>query len=291
VILQQSREIRLHKTFRRNHPRPFDAKMHSGNGPERKMKMRRLLRAVILGWTTLSASAIANAADLGLPSPQPAPIPVYRPFGWTGFYAGGNIGLAWTQGDFTDSLGNVFTGSNAQSVVFTGGGQVGANYQFNDWLVVGIEATFDAMTHNNDSSDAIMIPNKTSVQVSVTDSWLTTVAARVGLIAAERALFYAKGGGAWVGGNEFTVTNVNTGASISGSNSSTTGGWLAGAGFEYAFAPNWTAKVEYDFIALSNTSVTVPPGTVGFTPTDTISTNNHDIQMLTIGFNYLFNWR
>lgn len=107
--------------------------MHSGKGPERKMKMRRLFRAVILGWATLSASAIANAADLGLPSPQPTPIPVYRPFGWTGFYAGGNIGLGWTQGDFTDSLGNVFTGSNAQSVVFTGGGQVGANYQFNDW--------------------------------------------------------------------------------------------------------------------------------------------------------------
>jgi outer membrane immunogenic protein len=79
--------------------------------------------------------------------------------------------------------------------------------------------------------------------------------------------------------------------SISCSNSSTASGWLAGAGFEYAFAPNWTAKVEYDFIALSNTSVTVPPGAVGFTPADTISTNNHDIQMLTIGFNYLFNWR
>jgi outer membrane immunogenic protein len=86
------------------------------------------------------------------------------------------------------------------------------------------------------------------------------------------------------------VTN-NEGDSISGSNSSTASGWLAGAGFEYAFAPNWTAKVEYDFIALSNTSVTVPPGPVGFTSADTISTNNHDIQMLTIGFNYLFNWR
>jgi outer membrane immunogenic protein len=130
----------------------------------------------------------------------------------------------------------------------------------------------------------------TSVRVSVTDNWLTTVAARVG-VAVERALFYAKGGGAWVGGNEFTVTNVNNSAvSITGSNSSTASGWTAGAGFEYAFAPNWTAKVEYDFVALSNTSITVP-ASVGFGTTDTISTNNHDIQMLTIGFNYLFNWR
>jgi hypothetical protein len=46
----------------------------------------------------------------------------------------------------------------------------------------------------------------------------------VGLVATERALFYAKGGGAWVGGNEFTVNNVNTGDSISGSNNSSAGG-------------------------------------------------------------------
>jgi outer membrane immunogenic protein len=255
------------------------------------MNMRRLIRAAMLGWATMSACGIANAADMGLPPPQLAPIPAYRPFSWTGFYAGGNIGLAWTQGDFSDSLGNTFDGSSAQSVVFTGGGQVGANYQFNDWLVVGIEATFDGMTHNTKSSDALLIPaSTTSVRVSVTDSWLTTVAARVGLVAAERALFYVKGGGGWVGGNEFTVTNVNTGASITGTNSSTASGWLAGAGFEYAFAPNWTAKVEYDFLALNNTSITVP-GSIGFDATDTIGTNNHDIQMLTIGFNYLFNWR
>jgi outer membrane immunogenic protein len=111
------------------------------------------------------------------------------------------------------------------------------------------------------------------------------VAARVG-VAVERGLFYVKGGGGWVGGNEFTVTNVTTSASISGSNNSSPGAWLAGAGFEYAFAPNWTAKVEYNFLALSNTSITVPAN-VGF---DTISTNNHDTHMLTIGFNYLFNW-
>jgi outer membrane immunogenic protein len=146
------------------------------------------------------------------------------------------------------------------------------------------------MTHNNNSSDAIFIPTaKDSVQVSVTDSWLTTIAARVGVVAAERALFYVKGGGSWLGGNQFTVSNVTNGNSISGSNSSTATGWLAGAGFEYAFAPNWTAKVEYDFVALDNTSITVP-ASIGLGAPDTIATNNHDIQMLTIGLNYLFNW-
>jgi len=251
------------------------------------------VKKLLLSGAALAALAVgpANAADLGLPQAAPPPIPAYVPFSWTGFYAGGNIGAAWIQGDFTDNLGNTFTGgSNAGSVVFTGGGQIGANYQVNYWLLVGIEATFDAMMRNNNSSDAISIhSSSTSVRASVTDSWLTTVAARVGLVATERALFYAKGGGGWVGGNEFTVTNVNSGASISGSNNSGAGGWLAGVGFEYAFANNWTAKVEYNFLALSNTSITVP-ASVGFPTSDTISTNNHDIQMVTVGFNYLFNW-
>ena len=131
------------------------------------MKMRRLFRAVVVGWAALGVCGVANAADLGLPSPQPVSIPAYIPFSWTGFYAGGNIGLAWTQGNFTDSLGNTFTGNNAQGVVFTCGGQVGANYQINYWLVVDIEATFDAMTHNNNSSDAIFLPAVSkSVRVS-----------------------------------------------------------------------------------------------------------------------------
>ena len=256
--------------------------------------MRRLFSAVVVGWAALGVCGVANAADLGLPSPQPVPIPAYIPFSWTGIYAGGNIGAAWIQGDFTDNLGNTFTGgSNAGSVVFTGGGQIGANYQVNYWLVAGVEATFDWLTNNNSQSDAIFIPGVgtavgTSVKVSDTNSWLTTVAARVG-VAVERGLFYVKGGGGWVGGNEFTVTNINTGASVSGSNNSSAGGWLAGAGFEYAFANNWTAKVEYNFLGLSNTSITVP-ASVAFHASDTISTNNHDIQMVTVGFNYLFNW-
>jgi outer membrane immunogenic protein len=115
------------------------------------------------------------------------------------------------------------------------------------------------------------------------------LAARVG-VAAENALFYVKGGGGWVGSNEITLTNATTGTSISGSNSSTNSGWLVGVGIEYGFAPNWTAKVEYDFLGLTNSSFTVPAGVAGFPNGDIITTNNRDIQMLTVGFNYLFNW-
>jgi len=252
--------------------------------------MRRWLHAATLAWATLSVTGIANAADLGRPPPAPPPIPTYIPFSWTGFYIGGNLGVAWTQkGAFTDSLGNNFA-AESQSTVFTGGGQVGANYQINYWLVVGVEADFDWMSDHNNKSNAVFIPALGSAfQVSANDKWITTVAARVGVTAAN-ALFYAKGGGGWVGSNEFTLTNVTTGASITGSNNSSNSGWLVGAGVEYAFAPNWTAKVEYDFLGLSNTSFTVPAGALGLPTGYTVSTSNRDIQMLTVGFNYLFNW-
>ena len=67
-------------------------------------------------------------------------------------------------------------------------------------------------------------------------------------------------------------------------------GWLVGAGIEYGFAPNWTAKVECDFLGLSNTTFTVPAGAAGFPSGGTI-TSNRDLQMLTVEFNYLFNGR
>jgi len=256
-----------------------------GRGRERT-KMLKLLPAAMLTVATLTISSIAHAADLGLPGPPLPPQPVYVApvFTWTGFYIGGNAGVAWTKGDVTDSFGDIRF-NYAQNAVFTGGGQIGANYQIN-WLVVGVEADFDWLANNNNSSTAITIPTIGALQVSANDRWITTLAARVG-VANNNWLFYVKGGGGWVGVNNFTVTNVTTGGSISFSNSNS--GWLAGAGTEWAFAPNWTARVEYDFLGLNNQSFTVPAG-APFLGGDVITTTHRDVQALTVGLNYLFNW-
>jgi outer membrane immunogenic protein len=87
----------------------------------------------------------------------------------------------------------------------------------------------------------------------------------------------------------FTLTNVPTGNPISFSNSNSNSGWLAGAGIEWAFAPNWAVRIEYDFLGLNNQSFTVPAG-APFLPGDVISITNRDVQTLTVGVNYLFNW-
>src|SRR6516165_7204156 len=235
---------------------------------------------------TLTAIQLASAADMGRP-PPPAYVPPPAPvFSWTGFFIGGNLGVAWTQGNVSDSFGNSF--SNSQKAVFAGGGQVGANYQFN-WLVVGVEADFDWLANNSNSTNSVSVPGGDSFQLSANNRWMTTVAGRVG-VAANNWLFYAKGGGGWVGVNNPTLTDVTTGNSLSVSNSNSNSGWLAGAGIEWGFAPNWTARLEYDFLGLNNQTFTVPANTTFGSPASSITITNRDVQTLTVGVNYLFNW-
>src|SRR5207253_8756439 len=97
-------------------------------------------------------------------------------------------------------------------------------------------------------------------------------------------LFYGKAGGGWVGTDDFTVTNVTTGASATVSNNDGNSGWLAGAGIEWACLPNWSAKLEYEFLGLNSRSFSVP---AGFFAGDTFTQSNRNIQMLRGGVTYL----
>ena len=94
-------------------------------------------------------------------------------------------------------------------------------------------------------------------------------------------LLYGKGGGAWVGANNPNLTVGGLGQTLS---SSTTNnfGWTAGIGVEWAFAGNWSARAEYDYIGLSNQTPTFTP-----TPAAPISVNQN-VQMGLVGVNFRF---
>jgi outer membrane immunogenic protein len=248
--------------------------------------MQKLFRSAALSALLVGLCAGAQAADLG-----PAPAPLYKappvvvppPFSWTGFYIGGNVGAGWNNGTVSDTLlGGTWSAND--NATFVGGGQVGANYEFGGGFVAGIEGDFDWFANNNNSVTVL----GTSVQGSNNGRWLTTLTGRLGY-AVDRVLFYGKGGGAWVGSNNFTVTNVATGSSVAFNNNNTNTGWTAGAGIEWAFYNNWTARLEYDYVGLDNATFTVPL-TSPILAGDVFTTHDRNIQMVTVGVNYLFNW-
>jgi outer membrane immunogenic protein len=247
----------------------------------REQRMRQLGYAILglssLGLSSLGFVGAASAADLAVKAPPPV---VQRPlFSWTGFYMGLNLGGAWSTGHATDNVtGSNFGGDNGG---FIGGGQIGYNYQVGNW-VWGIEWDMDGADLSR-TSNAITTGSGT-LQASGRTDWITTVGARVGWAVLGNSLIYVKGGGGWVE-NSATLMNLTTGGSASGSN--TNGGWMAGVGWEWGFAPNWSAKFEYDFLGLNSWS---PSNTVLVGGVADRLTLSRDIEMVKVGVNYRFNW-
>jgi outer membrane immunogenic protein len=247
--------------------------------------MPKLFHAITSLFVLLVGAVCANAADMRVPVKAPPPAP--PPFSWTGFYIGGNVGGAWANTTVTDSVFGL-NFSRTSDAVFVGGGQVGGNYEFSNNVVVGVEGDFDWAANNNNNNATVVGPPPLfhTFTASVNDKWMATVAGRLGY-AFDRWMIYAKGGGGWIGANGFTVTDLTTGASVSGGSSQTASGWLVGGGFEYAFANNWTVRAEYDYFGLSSRSVTIPIN-VPIIGGDTFSTGRNNIQMATVGINFLF---
>jgi outer membrane immunogenic protein len=251
------------------------------SGENTIMKKYLLLSTAALAAIAFTTAGLA--ADLPVKAPvMPPPPPL---FSWTGFYLGGNIGAAWGHRDVTDlTRGLAFTQSSNGR--FIGGGQIGYNWQFNNF-VIGAEADADWLSHNNNSGTGIIVPGVGTIVASSNSTWISTAAARFG-IANDHWLFYGKAGGGWVGTSNLTVTNLTTGRSITGTNSGTSSGFLVGGGVEYAITNNWTVKAEYDYLGLSRRTFIVPVGSPFFIG-DNFRSGGRNVQMAKIGFNYLFN--
>ena len=148
-------------------------------------------------------------------------------------------------------LPSTFSSSNPAS--FIGGGQLGINYEFRSGLVVGAEAMFDWLANDADNLHSLE-PNGRHSDWNDQQS-LDHHSDGQGRLCVGPPACYGKAGGAWVGGsnNSFTAGATPVGVSVSSSSA----GWTAGAGLEWAFAGNWSARAEYDFIGLQGQSFTV----------------------------------
>jgi opacity protein-like surface antigen len=242
------------------------------------MFAKRITSALLIASNVIGGAAAA--ADLPVKAPA---VPAF--YDWTGFYIGGNLGAANGTASFSDSLRprpSTFSSSNPAS--FVGGGQIGVNYEFRSGLLIGAEAMFDGLSNAPTTFTASNATVGTATG-TVNSRWITTATGKVGF-AWDRLLAYGKAGAAWVGGstNSFTAGGTPVGVSIN----SNSGGWTAGAGLEFAFAGNWSARVEYDFMELQNQTFTVPGAPATRFAGDMISFNSRTAQMITAGLNYKF---
>ena len=194
--------------------------------------MKRSILAAI-GLFAFAAALPASAADLprgNVPYKAPAYVAQYN---WTGFYLGINGGGSWGDSDWTG-----FAVNNSPSGGMVGG-TVGYNWQGagSPW-VFGLEGDIDWAN----LSDTVACAG---LNCQTKTNRFGTVRGRVGY-AWDRFLPYFTGGVAF-GDVEASRTG------FAGS-SDTNVGWTVGAGIEGVLAGNWTAKLEYLYADLGDTT-------------------------------------
>jgi outer membrane immunogenic protein len=214
----------------------------------------------------LSLCAGSFAADLPAPrAPIAAPIFSAVPvFTWTGFYIGVQAG--YTSGETSGTVvynGITLLDDDFDLEGFVGGAHAGFNYQFGSF-VAGIEGDIEATSFDGEVTRNNFVGAGDSLTADASLDFQGSVRARFGF-AFDRALFYATGGLAWANfENNYTYFNGLT-TTVTESFDSTEWGWTLGAGVEYAFTNNFTARLEYrytQFESFNHTSVVLLPGAV-----------------------------
>jgi outer membrane immunogenic protein len=185
---------------------------------------------LVMMLTGASANAADAAIPYGVPPPQPppqyAPLPYAPPPQlpcWLGPYIGANAGAQWTS-----NVGGLSASG------FTGGIQGGYNWQSGSF-VYGVEADFNLSSASGTFAD-----------YQFSNPWFGTVRGRAGY-AINNLFLYGTAG---------LALGISTVSHDGLSDTSAHAGWTIGAGVEFGLAPlglspNWSAKVEYLYLGLS----------------------------------------
>jgi outer membrane immunogenic protein len=234
-------------------------------------KISSLLTAIA---AVAAISAPAVAADMRMPM-KAAPAPIAAVFNWTGFYVGGFVGGAVADRNATSTepctaltclnstLATQVNNSYSLSSSFIGGGTIGYNWQpVGSQFVLGLEgeAGYIRLRRSVVDINAINLfgaGTANGIDTTRIGDWYGVIAGRAG-VAFDRVLLYAKGGVAFVDKSYSFLDACTAGpacgpATLAIANSDTQVTWAAGGGVEWAFAPNWSLKGEYLYLATRET--------------------------------------
>src|SRR3978361_1458661 len=233
--------------------------------------MKKFLRATV-ALVALGATVPALAADLAARPYTQAPAYAAPIYNWTGFYIGGHVGGGISS---NEALNGILT-SNNQSGRLLGGVQAGADYQVGRSFVVCVEGQYRWLGGAN---NGIVFPG--GFIYSNDRRALGSLTGRVGF-AWGPALLYAKGGYAYSDNRE---TLTFAGAPIPFAfDHNRRDGYTVGAGVEYMFAQNFSARVEYQYYDFGRSAFIAP---VAFVPFGAFRVDEHTVKA---GLNYRFNW-
>jgi outer membrane immunogenic protein len=202
----------------------------------------KLIKASVAALALLAIPFAAQAADVPIKAPYyKGPHNVVSYYNWTGFYAGINAGYGWGTSDWSNPPAAI------KPKGFLAGGTVGYNWQ-SGAIVYGLEGDWDWQNVKDSVACGGVFTCETK------SSWLATFRGRVGY-AFDRWLPYVTGGGAY--GNVKATTSL-AGVDVT-SVSKNQLGWTIGAGLEYAFMGNWSAKLEYLYVDLGTFDAGIAP--------------------------------
>jgi outer membrane immunogenic protein len=179
------------------------------------------------GWT-----APSRAGDLYAPRPAYTVNQPLNVYSWAGPYLGGNLGYDW------GTVSNNVTKPSG----FVGGAQAGYNWQSGNW-VFGVEGDIQVT-----GADDTFAPWKFS------NPWFGTVRGRAGY-AFSNIFFFGTGGLAF---GELRAETFGL------SESHVNAGWTLGAGAEVGLPQNWSAKIEYLYVDLSESRFMITGTNNGF---------------------------
>jgi outer membrane immunogenic protein len=202
------------------------------------------------------AAGPALAADMPIHATK---APVLPPvFTWSGCYLGGHVGGGRSSQQITDPVQLVqdtlsgapvttgITTVNLNPIGVVVGGQIGCDYQFAPSWVAGVAGSASGSTMKDSTSVALPLglPGETALVTARTD-FIASATARLGY-AADRWLFYVKGGAAWAGG-KYDVTGTFNGLPFGFEGLDQRVGWTVGGGIDWAFSTHWSIALEYDY--------------------------------------------
>ncbi|MFZ1003715.1 MAG: hypothetical protein WAN68_17155, partial [Pseudolabrys sp.] len=159
------------------------------------IEMRKHTLSVLAAAAVGLTASMASAADLPRKAPAYVPPPAPPLLTWTGCYIGGNVGGVFTRQEADFNFGSISHDNSG----FTGGGQIGCDYQWAGGWVIGFRNMFNGTSGGGKTVTLNGFQDRAfdNATVNFSNQWFDALTARLGYAVSPAWLMYFQGGAVW----------------------------------------------------------------------------------------------